>query len=54
MNENAKKVLISLPIPFIKEVDAIAKVEHRTRSDLIRESIRRYVQAFKLRTLEAE
>lgn len=42
-----KKVLIALPPAMLEQVDYIAKCEHRTRSDLIRESLRRYLEAFK-------
>lgn len=41
-----KKVLIALPPAMLEKVDFIAEVEHRTRSDLIRESLRRYIQEF--------
>lgn len=46
MNMNSlsgKKVLIALPPAMLKQVDEIAKAEHRTRSDLIREALRRYI-----------
>lgn len=42
-----KKVLISLNPAMLEEIDFIAGQEHRTRSDLIRESLRRYLEAFK-------
>jgi metal-responsive CopG/Arc/MetJ family transcriptional regulator len=42
-----KKVLIALPGPMLEQVDYIAQCEHRTRSDLIRESLRRYLENFK-------
>jgi metal-responsive CopG/Arc/MetJ family transcriptional regulator len=42
-----KKVLIALPPAMLREVDATAIAEHRTRSDLIREALRRYLLAFK-------
>lgn len=43
----SKKVLVALTPAFLEQVDFIAQVEHRTRSDLIRESLRRYLEAFK-------
>lgn len=43
----SKKVLVALSPAFLEQVDFIAQVEHRTRSDLIRESLRRYLDAFK-------
>ncbi len=36
------KVMISLPEKFLSELDEIARVEHRTRSELIREALREY------------
>ena len=42
-----KKVLIALPPAMLEQVDFIAQVEHRTRSDLIREALRRYLDNFK-------
>ncbi len=42
-----KKVLIALPHRMLEEVDFIADYEHRTRSDLIREALRRYTDSFR-------
>lgn len=42
-----KKVLIALPPAMLEQVDYIAQCEHRTRSDLIRESLRRYLENFR-------
>lgn len=42
-----KKVLVALPPGLLAQVDYVSKVEHRTRSDLIRESLRRYLENFK-------
>lgn len=39
--------MISLPEGFLSEVDKIAKSEHRTRSDLIREALREYLRGGK-------
>lgn len=36
------KVMISLPDEFLKAVDEASRVEHRTRSELIREALRAY------------
>lgn len=41
-----KKVLIALPPGLLEEVDYMAKFEHRTRSDLIREALRVYKAKF--------
>ena len=40
---SAKKVLIALPNKMLEEIDALATTELRTRSDLIREALRRYL-----------
>jgi len=42
-----KKVLIALPPAMLEQVDYIAQAEHRTRSDLIREALRRYLENFR-------
>ena len=42
-----KKVLIALPPAMLAEADYVAEQEHRTRSDLIREALRRYIAFFK-------
>lgn len=41
----ANKVLVSLPEKFLKEVDRAAEKEHRSRSELIREALRAYLDA---------
>lgn len=42
-----KKVLVALPPKMLEEIDFTAQMEHRTRSDLIREALRRYLLASK-------
>jgi metal-responsive CopG/Arc/MetJ family transcriptional regulator len=42
-----KKVLIALPPAMLEQADYVANCEHRTRSDLIREALRRYLDNFK-------
>lgn len=42
-----KKVLVALPPGLLEQIDFVAQVEHRTRSDLIREALRRYIDAFR-------
>ena len=37
------KVMISLAPEFLQDVNAIAKAEHRSRSELVREAIRTYL-----------
>lgn len=39
------KVMISLPEPFLEEIDRRAKVEHRSRSEFLREAVRFYLRA---------
>jgi uncharacterized protein (DUF433 family)/predicted transcriptional regulator len=41
----ANKVLISLPEKFLEEVDRVAAAEHRSRSELVREALRTYLEA---------
>lgn len=41
------KYLVAFPTGLAEEIDRIAKEEHRSRSDLIREMARRYVEEFK-------
>lgn len=42
-----KKVLIALPVGMLEQIDYVAQAEHRTRSDLIRESLRQYLNNFR-------
>ncbi len=42
-----KKVLVALPQGLLEQTDFVAQVEHRTRSDLIREALRRYIDSFR-------
>lgn len=42
----AKKVLVALPQGLLEQADFVAQAEQRNRSDLIRESLRRYIQEF--------
>jgi CopG family transcriptional regulator/antitoxin EndoAI len=41
----ANKILVSLPEKFLEEVDHVAAEEHRSRSELIREALRAYLDA---------
>jgi metal-responsive CopG/Arc/MetJ family transcriptional regulator len=38
------KVMVSFPEEFLAEVDRIAKEEHRSRSELLREAMRFYIE----------
>lgn len=39
----SKKILFSLPVELLAEIDSAAAEEHRSRSELIREATRRYI-----------
>ena len=39
------KVMISIPDDFLKEVDKMARREHRSRSELLREALRQYFRS---------
>lgn len=43
----ANKILVSLPEKFLEDVDHVAAEEHRSRSELIREALRAYLEARK-------
>ncbi|HKY55501.1 MAG TPA: ribbon-helix-helix domain-containing protein [Anaerolineales bacterium] len=43
----ANKILISVPEKFLEEVDRLAAEEHRSRSELIREVLRAYMETRK-------
>lgn len=42
-----KKILIALVPAMLEQIDFAAQCEHRTRSDLVREALRLYLQEFK-------
>ena len=42
-----KKLLIAFSVEFVKQLDYVAAREHRSRSDLLREAARRYLDEFK-------
>ena len=39
----ATKVMVSFPDEFLAQVDRVAKEEHRSRSELVREALRFYI-----------
>ena len=43
----ANKILVSLPEKFLEDVDRVAAEEHRSRSELIREALRAYLEIHK-------
>lgn len=38
------RVLISMKDDFLKQIDEVAEVEQRSRSELIREALRQYIR----------
>ena len=48
------KVLVNFQNEFLQEIDKIAEVEHRTRSSLIREALRRYLSQYNNQQLQKE
>lgn len=40
----SSKVMVSFPDDFLAEVDRLAQEEHRSRSELVREAIRHYIE----------
>lgn len=42
-----KKVLLAVPPAMLEEADNVAYAEHRTRSDLLREALRRYLDNYR-------
>lgn len=47
-----KIVSLSLPPAMLREAERVAKKEGRTKSELFREALRRYLQEEKLRELQ--
>ena len=43
------RVLISMPEQFLGEIDNVAEIENRSRSELIREALRTYIHRNKIR-----
>ena len=48
----ATKILVSLPQEFLEAVDQLATEEHRSRSELIREALRAYLELRQVRKLQ--
>lgn len=40
----AVKVMVSFPEEFLEQVDRVAREEHRSRSELLREAMRLYIE----------
>ena len=43
------RILISMPEKFLEEIDGVAENESRSRSELIREALRTYIQKSRVR-----
>ncbi len=43
------RILISMPEKFLQEIDGVAENESRSRSELIREALRSYIQKTRVR-----
>ena len=43
------RILISMPEKFLNEIDGVAENESRSRSELIREALRTYIQKNRVR-----
>ena len=48
-NRIMARVLISMPEKFLEEIDGVAENESRSRSELIREALRTYIQKNRIR-----
>lgn len=46
------RVLISMPERFLDEIDEVAENENRTRSELIREALRNYMNRNRVRNTQ--
>lgn len=49
-----KRIMISLPESLLEEVDGLASLEKRNRSEFIREAMRLYISERKRRTLREQ
>ncbi len=52
MPRTTKTWTISLPPKLVKEAEQVAKEENRTRSELVREALRRYLEERRWRKLQ--
>ncbi len=48
------KVLVNFQDEFLQDIDKMAELEHRTRSSLIREALRRYLLQYKIDAAKKE
>jgi len=49
---NTKLITISIMPEFLEEIEKLAKEERRTKSELVREALRRYIAEKELRRLQ--
>ena len=47
MDTAHKKFSVSLPLELFEQAEAVRKAEHRTRSELVREALRSYIDRFR-------
>jgi len=52
MMRTTKLLTISIMPEFLQEIEKVAKEERRTKSELVREALRRYIAAKELRRLQ--
>ena len=52
MFRNSKPFSISIMPDFLREVEKVAKEENRTKSELVREALRRYIAERQWRSLQ--
>ncbi|MBE0448905.1 MAG: ribbon-helix-helix protein, CopG family [Actinobacteria bacterium] len=38
------RMIVSVPEEFLKKIDQVAAMEHRSRSELVREALRKYLE----------
>ncbi|MBE0446983.1 MAG: ribbon-helix-helix protein, CopG family, partial [Actinobacteria bacterium] len=38
------RMIVSMPEGFLKKIDQVAAMEHRSRSELVREALRKYLE----------
>lgn len=43
----SRKILVAFAPALLEQLDFVASVEHRSRSDLVRECVRRYLEVFR-------
>jgi CopG family transcriptional regulator/antitoxin EndoAI len=49
MGRTTRTITLSLPQEMVDKIEELMKAEHRTRSELLREALRRYVEEYEWR-----